>query len=106
MDYNEHLEGYIPGVYEKQEEESEEIRQAREDLKHKGRELRTIMGTQAWDIVMSTIQSYVTQANDDLMEMLPGDTRVPAAHAAVSALHQFVKNFKEDIENAVNQSFD
>lgn len=106
MDYNEHLEGYIPGVYEKPEEESEEIRQAIEDLKHKGRELRTIVGTQAWDIVMSTIQSYVDDANDTLISMVPGDPNVVAAHAAVSALHQFVKNFKEDIHKAVEQSFE
>lgn len=83
-----------------------------EDLKQgleiwqNGRELRTVYGTPAWEILCNSLDSYAAKANQDLMRLDVGDPTVPTAHAAASAAAQIVRMFKEDVANAVNRSFE
>lgn len=83
-----------------------------EDLKEgleiwqNGRELRTIYNTPAWEIICNSLDSYAAKANQDLMRLPVGDKAVPTAHAAASAAEQIARMFKEDVANAVQQSFE
>jgi hypothetical protein len=71
-----------------------------------GRELRTIYNTPAWEILCNAVDSYAAKANQDLMRLPVGDPTVLTAHAAASAAEQIARMFKEDVANAVNQSFE
>lgn len=68
----------------------------------RGMQLRTIVGTEAWEILLDTLHSYVEKADDDLRSLPPGHPDVVTAHAALSALHQGFKLFQEDVNAAVN----
>ena len=83
-----------------------------EDLKQgleiwqNGKELRTIYGTPAWEILCNSLDSYAAKANQDLMRLPVGDPTVLTAHAAASAAEQIARMFKEDVANAVQASFE
>jgi hypothetical protein len=83
----------------------EDLRQGLE-IWQNGRELRTIYGTPAWEILCNAVDSYAAKAIDDLMRLDVGSPTVPTAHAAASAVAQFARMFKEDVANAVQQSFE
>ena len=67
-----------------------------------GRQLRAVVNTSAWEIVIDTLKSYKDQAIEDLVNLVPGDPTVPTAHAAASALSQQFINFQRDINNALD----
>jgi hypothetical protein len=67
-----------------------------------GRQLRMIVNTPAWEIVLDTLNSYVEDADKQVRKMLPGSPEVMAAQAALYALDNLSTKFKEDIERAVN----
>ena len=67
----------------------------------RGRQLRSVVNSPVWEIVIDTLRAYKDQAEDECFALSPGDQRVLTAHAAASALRdQFVK-FQQDINNAV-----
>lgn len=68
----------------------------------RGQELRGIVTTPAWDIILASLQSYADQATLDLLKIPPGDERVMAAHAAASAAAQININFKMDVQSAID----
>lgn len=69
-----------------------------------GRELSAIVNTKAWQIAMTMLEQYTKGAQDQLMRLAPGDERVPAAHAAASALADQLAKFKDDVLSAVYAS--
>lgn len=72
----------------------------------RGKELRSIINTSAWEILCDTLKAYADKAVEDLLRIPAGDNdRVLAAHAAASAAAQIVRNFKEDVETAVENSY-
>jgi len=72
----------------------------------RGQELRNIVHTEAWQIVLDTLQRYADVAVEDLLGLTPGDPAVMTAHAAASALVQQNKLFKEDVDTAVAASYE
>lgn len=74
------------------------------ELWQRGRVLSGIVNTEAWEMLLAALQSYVEQADYDLRRLPPGDPGVVTAHAALSALDQGFRLFKEDIESAVANS--
>jgi len=70
----------------------------------RGMELRSIVGTEVWEILLGTLRQYVDKADEELRALPPGHPSVVTAHAALSALDQGFKLFKEDIEAAVEAS--
>ena len=83
-----------------------DFEQIRPDLElyDMGRTLRVVYKTPVWDLVMQTFEDYRDRANDELTDMPPGDPRVLAAHAAVSALKDTVRKAQQDFEDAVNMA--
>ena len=71
-------------------------------LYDKGRQLRVIVNTPAWETVVQTLEDYRDAAKDDLIALAPGDTTVPTAHAAAAALDTLVAHFKQDIAKAID----
>lgn len=69
----------------------------------RGMELRSVVSTDAWQVLKDTLSDYVDKADRELRQMLPGDPNVPTAHAALSALDQMVKVFVQDVETAASQ---
>ena len=67
-----------------------------------GRQLRVIVNTPAWEIVLNTVDRYVDDLDQQVRKLPPGDTTVISAQAALYALDQFATKFKEDINRAVN----
>ena len=74
------------------------------DLWEKGRDLQSIVNTRGFDILLETLQTYVDNANANLISLAPGDPNVITAHAAVSAANQLVSYFKQDINAAIEAS--
>jgi hypothetical protein len=70
----------------------------------KGFELRTVVQSDAWEILKDTLKDYVDKADFALRQLAPGDPAVPTAHAALSALDQMYRYFIYDIEAAVEKS--
>lgn len=68
----------------------------------KGRQLRAIVNTPAWEIVIDTLKAYRDEATERLLGLAPGDPVVPTAHAAASALVDQFSKFEQDIKNAVD----
>jgi hypothetical protein len=71
------------------------------DLYEKGRILRAVYKTEAWEIIMGVFEDYRDKAAKDLINLPPGDSYVPTAHAAASALDDVVAKAKQDFENAI-----
>ena len=71
------------------------------DLYEKGRLLRPVYKTPAWEIIMGVFEDQAARANDELLDLPPGDPYVPTAHAAASALRDRVIKAKQDFEAAV-----
>ena len=70
-------------------------------LYERGRQLRPLIGSPAWEIAIDTLRAYKDDAVEALLNLAPGDPTVPTAHAAAAALaDQFVK-FQQDINLAV-----
>lgn len=71
----------------------------------RGRELRNVVNTEAWQIITDTLKRYSDVAVEELLRIAPGDPAVPTAHAAASALVQQYKSFMEDVTVAVQSSY-
>ncbi len=67
----------------------------------KGRQLRTIMNSPGWEVLLDTLKAYRDEAADRLLDMDPGDPNVLTAHAAASALRQQFAFLQADLDNAV-----
>lgn len=67
----------------------------------KGRQLKTLVHTPGWEIVVDMLKSYRDKAFDQLTSLIPGDPSVPTAHAAASALKQQFEYFMADLDNAI-----
>lgn len=85
-----------------------EFEEIKEDLElyEMGRSLRVIYKTPAWDLVMGVFEDYRDRANDELTDLPPGDPRVVAAHAAVSALKDTVRKAQQDFVAAIKMAND
>jgi hypothetical protein len=71
------------------------------DLYEKGRMLSTVVRTPVWELIIQILKDYKDGAENQCLDLPPGDTTVPCAHAAASALRdQFIK-FQQDVERAV-----
>lgn len=70
-------------------------------LYDKGRQLRVIVNTPAWETVIQTLEDYRDKAARQLIDLAPGDPVVPTVHAAASALDDLVAKFKQDIASAL-----
>lgn len=83
-----------------------QFEEIKEDLElyEMGRALRVVYKTPAWDLVMGVFEDYRDRANDELTDLPPGDLRVVAAHAAVSALKDTVRKAQQDFEAAVTMA--
>lgn len=81
----------------------EEIKEDLE-LYEMGRALRVVYKTPAWNLVMGVFEDYRDRANDELTDLPPGDPRVVAAHAAVSALKDTVRKAQQDFEAAIEMA--
>ena len=72
------------------------------EIYERGRTLRPVVGSEAWQILLETLKSYKDKAEDELFALPPGDPSVPTAHAAASALRQQYYFFQDDIQKAVD----
>ena len=72
------------------------------ELYDKGRMLRPLVISPAWEVIIQVLKDYKDAADDDLTDLAPGDPTVPYAHAAASALKDQFKKFQQDITNAVD----
>lgn len=73
-------------------------------LWQKGKDLEQLSRFQGWTVALEMIGQMVRDANDDLLDLAPGDPRVPTAHAAASALADFFRKFRQDIDTAIRAS--
>ena len=71
-------------------------------LYQKGIELRPLVNSPNWETVLEVIQSYVEDIDQQVRIIQPGDQSVIAAQAALYALNDFARKFKQDIERAVD----
>jgi hypothetical protein len=67
----------------------------------RGLELRGVVTTPAWEIILNSLQSYADKAAAALLQLPPGDERVMYAHAAASAAAQINTNFRLDVQSAI-----
>lgn len=68
----------------------------------RGSELRSIVNTPGFEIILNAFKSYEEQAVRLLLSIPPGDKdRVIAAQAAASAIAQVNANFKQDVQTAI-----
>lgn len=72
------------------------------ELYELGRQLRSVINSPGWEVIMLTIQQYVAETTEALLALPPGDPEVPTAHAAASALKDFLHKFRQDIKRAVD----
>lgn len=72
------------------------------EVYERGRLLRSIVITPAWDVIIDTLRTYKDVAVSDLLSLAPGDVTVPTAHAAAAALTEQFDKFQQDIKNAVD----
>lgn len=71
----------------------------------RGQELRAIVSTPGFEIIVNAYKSYEEKAIGLLLSIPPGDTdRVMAAHAAASAIAQVNANFKMDVQSAIESA--
>lgn len=83
----------------------EDYQRSEIELFETGRELRNVVNTPAWEIILNSMRRYADRAVEDLLNLLPGDPAVTTAHAAASALVQQHIYFKQDVERAVEASY-
>lgn len=83
----------------------EDYQRSEIELFETGRELRNVVNTPAWEIILNSMRRYADKAVEDLLNLLPGDPAVTTAHAAASALVQQHIYFKQDVERAVQASY-
>jgi hypothetical protein len=72
------------------------------ELYEKGRALRPVVGTEAWNILLDTLKAYKDKTEEELWALPIGDPNIPTAFAAASALRQQFTFFQEDVQRAVN----
>ena len=70
----------------------------------RGRTLAQVINTEAWEILLDTIKSYVDGATEALLRLSPGDANVKEAHAVAFALSDFYQKFQQDVNQAVTTS--
>lgn len=97
---------YIAAIQENRKTPLEEGEIAEIEQWHRGQELRNIINTEAWVIIVDTLKSYVASSNAALMALPVGDPAVPNAHAAASGVEQLVQLFEQDIDAAVRASYE
>lgn len=68
----------------------------------RGQELRQVVTTPAWEIILNSLQAYSDKAAEALLQLAPGDERVMYAHAAASAAAQINTNFRLDVQSAID----
>lgn len=68
----------------------------------RGRQLRPLVNSPLWEILVDSLESYRDNANQELVNLAPGDPTVPTVHAAVSAIYDLVAKFQQDVHAAVN----
>lgn len=69
-----------------------------------GNKLRTIVGTEGWELAVDMLRQYEAKAVSELLRLAPGDPHVSTVHAAASALVQCNKLFLEDVDRAIESS--
>lgn len=69
-----------------------------------GNKLRSIVGTEGWELAVDMLKQYEAKAVAELLRLAPGDPHVSTVHAAASALTQCNKLFLEDVEAAIRSS--
>lgn len=72
-------------------------------LWQKGRALEQVTRIYGWECVLEMLQSYVVEANRDLVATSPDKKdEVAAKHAIVFALSKLYDNFIQDVQNAIS----
>lgn len=72
-------------------------------LWQKGRALEQVTRVYGWECVLEMLQSYVVDANKELVNISPAEKdKVTAQHAIVFALSEFYNNFIQDVQNAIS----
>lgn len=71
------------------------------EVYERGRQLRLVYNTPAWETIIGALEDYRDKAKQELVDLPPGHPSVVTAHAAASALDDTVAKFKMDIANAV-----
>ncbi len=71
------------------------------EIYERGRQLRTVYNTPAWETIIGALEDYRDKAKQELVNLPPGHPAVVTAHAAASALDDTVAKFKMDIANAI-----
>jgi hypothetical protein len=69
-----------------------------------GNKLRSIVGTEGWELAIDMLKQYEEKAKAELFSLAPGDPNVPTVHAAASALVQCNRLFLEDVAAAIESS--
>lgn len=71
-------------------------------LYERGRQLRVVHNTPAWETLVGVLEDYRDRALRQLVDLAPGDPTVPTTHAAASALDDLVAKFQQDINHAID----
>jgi hypothetical protein len=66
-----------------------------------GRKMRGVVVSPAWPDLVEFVEQYVNDIDLAYRRLPPGDPGVIGAHAAVHALDEFLRKFKEDLPKAV-----
>lgn len=80
----------------------DDILQSELELYELGRQLRLVVISPAWEILIDVLNQYREKAKDELMSLAPGDPTVPTVHAASSAVWDVVEKFQQDVMSAVD----
>jgi hypothetical protein len=96
----------IPNIQEIQGRVLEEGEIAEIEQWKRGQKLRGVVNSEEWQILLDTLQRYADSSVETLLGLPPGDPSVPTAHAAASALVQQRRLFEEDVNAAVQASYE
>jgi hypothetical protein len=100
VDNNPYLAQFLNPASQTLPQNYDEI-QGQLDLYERGRMLKNVVGTPVWSLLLEILQSYRDKANEELLNLAPGDETVVTAHAAASALNDGFRKFQQDINAAV-----
>ena len=75
--------------------------EAQLDVYEKGLMLAPVVKTPVWELIVQTLTDYKDKAVQQLVDLPPGDSTVPCAHAAASALDDQLAKFQQDVNSAV-----